>query len=54
MGDVTMTKGHKTRKGLEQNRCIMFIDGFRRYRSNDESMIIGEDEFFFTLLVFVS
>jgi len=54
MGDVTMTKGHKTRKGLRQNRCIVFIDGFRRYRTYDESMIIGEDQFFFTFLVFVS
>ena len=50
----TMTQGNKTGKGFRQNRCIVFIDGFGRYRRNDESMIIGEDQFFFTFLVFVS
>jgi len=49
-----MTKGHKTGKGLGQNRCIMCVDRFRGYRSNDESMIIGDGQFFFTFLVFVS
>ena len=51
----TMAKGDKIGKGnLGQNRCIMFIDGFRGYRSNDEAMIIGDNQFFFTFLVFVS
>ena len=49
-----MTKGNKIGEGFRQNRCIMCVDGFRRYRSDDESMIIGDRQFFFTFLVFVS
>ena len=49
-----MTQGHKTGKGLRQKRCIMLVDGVRRYPSNDESMIISDGQFFFTFLVFVS
>ena len=49
-----MTKSHKTRKGFRQNRGILLIDRFRRYRRNDEPMIIGNRQFFFTFLVFVS
>ena len=50
----TMTKGKKPRKGFGQNRCIMCVDRFRRYRTYNESMIIGDRQFFFTFLVFVS
>ena len=50
----TMAKSKKTRKGFRQNRCIMFVDRFRRYRTYNESMIIGDGQFFFTFLVFVS
>ncbi len=50
----TMTKSKKTRKDLGQNRCIMCVDRFRRYRSDDKAMIIGDGQFFFTFLVFVS
>ncbi len=32
----------------------MFVDRFDGYRSNDESMIVGDGELFFTFLVFVS
>ncbi len=50
----TLTKGNKTGKGLGQNRCIMLVDRVRRYWTYDESMIIGDDQFFFIFLVFVS
>ena len=50
----TMAKGDKIGKCFGQNRCVMLVDGFRRYRSNDEAMIIGDGQFFFTFLVFMS
>ena len=51
----TITQGNKTGKGLgKPNRGILWIDGFRRYRTDDESMIIGDNQFFFTFLMFVS
>ena len=50
----TMTKGNKTCKGFRQNRCILLVDRFRGYRSDDEATIISEGQFLFTFLVFVS
>ncbi len=50
----TMAKSKKTGKGFGQNRCIMCVDRFRRYRTYNKSMIIGNRQFFFTFLVFVS
>ncbi len=50
----TIAKSKKTRKNFGQNRCIMCVDRFRRYRTYNESMIIGNRQFFFTFLVFVS
>ena len=50
----TLAKGDKIGKGFRQNRCVMVVDGFRGYRSNDESVIISDRQFFFTLLMFVS
>ena len=49
-----MAKGDKIGKGFGQNRCILLIDGFGGYRSNDEAMIIGKGQLFFTFLMFVS
>ena len=50
----TITKGAKIGKCFGQNRCIMFVDRFGGYRIDDEPMIIGDGQFFFTFLMFVS
>ena len=47
-----MTKGNKVGKGLRQDRCILTVDGLSRYGSYEESMIIGDRQFFFTFLKF--
>jgi len=49
-----LTKGDYIAKGFRQNRCIMLIDGFDRYRAYDEPVIIGDRQLFFAFLVFVS
>ena len=43
----TMTKGNKIGECFRQNRCILLVDGFGRYGSDDESMIINDGQFFF-------
>ena len=47
-----MTQGNKAGKGLRQDRCILTVDGLSRYGSYEESMIIGDRQFFFTFLKF--
>ena len=49
-----LTKGDDIVEGFGQNRCIMCVDGFDRYRAYDESMIIGDRQLLFAFLMFVS
>ena len=49
-----LTKGDDLAEGFGQNRCIMCVDGFHRYRAYDEPMIIGNRHLFFAFLMFVS
>ena len=50
----TFAKGDDIAESFRQKCCILSVDGFDRYRSYDEPVIIGEDHFFFAFLMFVS
>ena len=49
-----MGKGDKIGECFGQNRCIMVIDRFGGYRTDDEPLIVGDGQLFFTFLMFVS
>ncbi len=49
-----MSEGDYIAEGFRQNRCIMCVDGFGRYRAYDEPMVIGDRQLLFAFLMFVS
>ena len=49
-----MRKSNKIGECFGQNRCIMVIDRFRGYRTDNEPVIVGNGQLFFTFLMFVS
>ena len=49
-----MGKGDKIGECFGQNRCIMVIDRFGGYRTDDEPLIVGDGQLFFAFLMFVS
>ena len=49
-----LTKGDYIAEDFRQNRCIMLIDGFDRYWTYDEPVIIGDRHLFFAFLMFLS
>ena len=49
-----MGKGDKICECFGQNRYPMVIDRFGGYRTDDEPLIVGDGQLFFTFLMFVS
>lgn len=48
-----MTKGDEIDEGFRQNRCIVFVDWFDSDWTNDEALIVSDDQLFSTFLMFV-